>query len=173
MSKAALPAAITANPRIPSSPPSDMDPQPQEPHPQPQPLPPLVSPPPGSAARSSSSSSPSPSHSSPSPCPTRGLPLWEQRRAEWIAGHKPYSQNTRAATDQWAKDNPALVDVDQSHFDAIYKSMVDGRRFAKPVPLPFVVAVLVHGWKKEGLWAPATGIGSAYPDDRPASQGTP
>ncbi|KAJ3167943.1 hypothetical protein HDU88_001890 [Geranomyces variabilis] len=140
----------------------------QEPQPHTQPLPPQ----PGATATAASSSSSSPSPSSPSPSSARGLPLWEQRRAQWIAGHKPYSQNTRAATDQWAKDNPALVDVDQSHFDAIYKSMVDGRRFAKPVPLPFVVAVLVHGWKKEGLWAPATGIGSAYPDDRPASAST-
>ncbi|TPX59841.1 hypothetical protein PhCBS80983_g02253 [Powellomyces hirtus] len=98
---------------------------------------------------------------------TTGLSHWEQRRAAWIQGHKPYTQNPAPAADDWCKDNPALAEVDSTHFDAIYRSLVDGRRFAKAVPLPFVVAVLVHGWKKEGLWSPATGIGSAYPNEQP------
>ncbi|KND00512.1 uncharacterized protein SPPG_04824 [Spizellomyces punctatus DAOM BR117] len=95
---------------------------------------------------------------------TTGLSQWEQTRAQWTRGHRPYSPNPPPAPD-WYKSNPALADVDVTHFDAIYKSLVEGRRFAKPVPLPFVVAVLIHGWKVEGLWNPATGIGAAYPAD--------
>ncbi|KAI9091800.1 hypothetical protein DFS34DRAFT_313985 [Phlyctochytrium arcticum] len=110
-------------------------------------------------------SSPSASTDSPSASETTGLSAWEARRASWTKGHKPYSPHPPPAPD-WFKSNPALADVDESHFDAIYKSLVDGRRFAKPVPLPFVVSVLIHGWKKEGLWHPTTGLGSNYADEQ-------
>ncbi|KAI8819365.1 uncharacterized protein EV422DRAFT_109460 [Fimicolochytrium jonesii] len=102
-----------------------------------------------------------------------GLSFWEQRRAAWVCGHKPYPEEeadkAKEAKEEhcdWASKSPVLSEVQPGHMDAIYKSMVEGRRFARPVPLPFVVAVLVDGWKKEGLWSPATGIGgvqAGYP----------
>ncbi|KAI8811502.1 hypothetical protein BJ742DRAFT_769422 [Cladochytrium replicatum] len=98
----------------------------------------------------------------PRPSPTSVAPLqddrtnigylhWLSQREKWTEGHTPYDPYT---TQPSYKSNPALAQVDETHFDAIYDGLVNGRRFAKPVPLAFVSTVLVHGWKREGLWAP-------------------
>jgi hypothetical protein len=70
-----------------------------------------------------------------------GLSHWEQRRAQWTRGHKPYDPETSASESY--QSNPALKEVEPCHFDAIYQSLVDGRRFAKPVPLSFITTILV------------------------------
>ncbi|KAI8826202.1 uncharacterized protein EV422DRAFT_503503 [Fimicolochytrium jonesii] len=128
--------------------------------------PPSTSHPAPSTPSPSSSNAPPQSPSQPPP-PTPGLPFWEQRRAAWTANHTPYTENPAPVTDQWIRDNPALADVDATAYDAIYAALVEGRRFARRTPLPFVTSVLVHGWKKEGLWAPATGIGGSNSNPYP------
>ncbi|KAI9011245.1 hypothetical protein BC832DRAFT_590488 [Gaertneriomyces semiglobifer] len=89
-----------------------------------------------------------------------GVSTWERRRAEWTRGHQPYAATASLSSTDRFKNNPSLAEVNVSHYDAIYRSLMEGRRFANPVPLPFVVAVLINGWKREGLWDPSTGIGS-------------
>ncbi|KAI9208832.1 uncharacterized protein BJ171DRAFT_577183 [Polychytrium aggregatum] len=41
--------------------------------------------------------------------------------------------------------------ITPAHYDTIYHSLMEQRRFARPVPLNFITAVLIHGWKREGL----------------------
>ena len=78
-----------------------------------------------------------------------GLSDWERKRREFTQGHKPYNSKSNAAIEY--KSNPLLCDVEQGHFDTIYESIVSGKKFLKPMPLSFVMLVIVHGWRKEGL----------------------
>ncbi|KAI8614247.1 hypothetical protein BC830DRAFT_1128455 [Chytriomyces sp. MP71] len=83
---------------------------------------------------------------------TEGLAHWERSRQQWTQGHKPYNPDADCFRDY--KRNPDLEKIDvHAHFNGIYDSVVLGRRFAKPVPLNFITAVLIHGWKREGLWS--------------------
>ena len=68
-----------------------------------------------------------------------GLGHWERQRACWTIGHHPYKSTVHDYN-----SHPALKDVNESHFDAIYNSLVSGRRFTQPVPLSFVVKILVN-----------------------------
>ncbi|KAI8929460.1 hypothetical protein BC831DRAFT_443700 [Entophlyctis helioformis] len=81
-----------------------------------------------------------------------GLTHWEQQRAQWAAGHRPY--NAGLASAEAFKSHPNLFDVDDSHYTAIYTSLVNGRRFSKTVPLSFVITILIHGWRQDGLVPP-------------------
>ncbi|KAJ3340116.1 hypothetical protein HDU93_007341 [Gonapodya sp. JEL0774] len=88
--------------------------------------------------------------------PLTGLAHWEMQRAVWKQGHVPYDPHASAGMDY--KRHDFLADVELSHFDAIYNSLVQAqRKFTRPMPLDFVSAVLVHGWRKEGLFASVSG----------------
>ncbi|KAJ3402061.1 hypothetical protein CcCBS67573_g05175 [Chytriomyces confervae] len=104
--------------------------------------------------RNPSPSNPSTTSLSPSTTPSRpvneGLPHWEDARRTWTRGHKPYDPNADCYKDY--KRHTAVEKVDPVHFNGVYDSIVNGRRFSKPVPLNFITAVLIHGWKREGLW---------------------
>jgi hypothetical protein len=78
-----------------------------------------------------------------------GLDHWNAVRAQFTQNHKSYNPHFDAAVSY--KDNPLLSDVEPGHFDTIYQSMVTGRRFQNNVPLSFVMLVIRHGWRKEGL----------------------
>ncbi|KAJ3275644.1 hypothetical protein HDV01_007647 [Terramyces sp. JEL0728] len=78
-----------------------------------------------------------------------GLSHWEEQRKEFTKNNIPYSPN-KSSMDAY-KENPLLQDVEECHFDAIYELMVSGRKFIKHVPLSFVIVIMVHGWKKDGL----------------------
>ncbi|KAI8846106.1 hypothetical protein BC829DRAFT_445595 [Chytridium lagenaria] len=77
----------------------------------------------------------------PSTLPTIGLENWEHRRRQWTQNHRPYNPESRAG--EGFRDHAALREVEPVHYDAIYQSLVLGRRFAKPVPLDFITTVLV------------------------------
>ncbi|KXS11664.1 hypothetical protein M427DRAFT_60521 [Gonapodya prolifera JEL478] len=79
-----------------------------------------------------------------------GVSHWERQRVAWTRGHVPF--NTEGGETNTYKQNAVLADVDVTHFDPIYNSLVQvQRRFARPMPLGFVTTVLQHGWRKEGL----------------------
>ncbi|KAJ3286460.1 hypothetical protein HDU79_006463 [Rhizoclosmatium sp. JEL0117] len=79
-----------------------------------------------------------------------GLSHWESTRREWTKGHAPYSETGDCQRDY--KAHPSVSKVHPSQFNDVYENLVNGRRFQKPVPLTFITAVLISGWKKEGLW---------------------
>ncbi|KAL2914890.1 hypothetical protein HK105_205634 [Polyrhizophydium stewartii] len=92
-----------------------------------------------------------------------GAGHWEQQRQAWRASHRPY--DPQAAASQAFRSHPALVDVNETHYEAVYQSLITGRRFTQGVPLSFVTTILIHGWRKEGMvpmdWPPlAPGEGS-------------
>ncbi|KAJ3216514.1 hypothetical protein HDU67_009381 [Dinochytrium kinnereticum] len=89
-------------------------------------------------------------HLSNSAAPVIGVEHWEQRRRQWTQSHRPYDPDGKAG--ESFRNHAALKEVEPVHYDAIYQSLVAGRRFAKPVPLDFITTILIHGWKKEGLW---------------------
>jgi hypothetical protein len=74
---------------------------------------------------------------------TIGLSNWNATRARWTSGHAPYNPNADASAD--FRQVPGLAEVEECHYDAIYNSLVSGRRFVKPVPLNFITTILVSG----------------------------
>ncbi|KAJ1342043.1 hypothetical protein BSLG_003360 [Batrachochytrium salamandrivorans] len=66
---------------------------------------------------------------------------WENQRQAWRRQHIPYD-SSRVASKAF-KNNASLREVDESHYDSIYESLLNGRRFSKGVPLSFVISILV------------------------------
>ncbi|KAJ3095986.1 hypothetical protein HK100_005675 [Physocladia obscura] len=90
-----------------------------------------------------------------------GVNDWALRRALWTRGHAAYDNAADCTRDY--KRHASVASIGPAQFDAVYANLVQGRRFSKPVPLSFIIGVLVllqshdlvmHGWKKEGLWEP-------------------
>ncbi|GBB85124.1 hypothetical protein RclHR1_01170008 [Rhizophagus clarus] len=76
-----------------------------------------------------------------------GLELWNKRREMWIKGN---SNNPESSSN---RNNPALANITPNNYYSIYDSLVhDKKRLAKPVPLPYVIKILVSGWKRDGIW---------------------
>ncbi|TPX50575.1 hypothetical protein SeMB42_g02193 [Synchytrium endobioticum] len=96
-----------------------------------------------------------------------GLQHWQRQRDTWTRAHKKYDVHAFESF----RSHPALAEVDPSHYDAVCASLVQNlRRFARPVPLDFVTTVLVHDWRKKGLFTPPPdyqpGVGSPVGDLR-------
>ena len=70
-----------------------------------------------------------------------GYNHWIQVRQEWTRGQKAYDPNENGRESY--KSHPLLADVQPSHFDTIYTSLVEGKRFVERVPLSFVITTLV------------------------------
>lgn len=68
---------------------------------------------------------------------------WESIRREWTYNHTPYSPNSRS---EYA------YPTDQ--YDSIYTCLVSGKTLKKPLKLGFIINILIHGWKSEGLFTP-------------------
>jgi hypothetical protein len=64
-----------------------------------------------------------------------------------ISGQQKHSVFVNIDYDRY----PDLKDVQYDHLDSIYDSILQGRRFLKPMPLGFITQVLVHGWRREKL----------------------
>ncbi|RUS22254.1 hypothetical protein BC937DRAFT_89886 [Endogone sp. FLAS-F59071] len=83
----------------------------------------------------------------PASTPHLGLEFWNRQREEWTNGQ------WRQPVDSEGKHNPALAHINDSNINAIYDSLVtDKKRLIKPIPLPYVINVLVSGWKRDGVW---------------------
>ena len=78
-----------------------------------------------------------------------GLSHWLKTRRNFTLDHKPY--NPKANAEFEYKKHAILADVEPGHFDTIYHSLITGRKFQHPMPLSFVMLVIIHGWRKEGL----------------------
>lgn len=78
-----------------------------------------------------------------------GLNHWLKTRSNFTLNHKPY--NSKFNSEFEYKNHPSLKDVEPGHFDTVYHSLVTGRKFQQPMPLSFVMMVILHGWRKEGL----------------------
>ena len=78
-----------------------------------------------------------------------GAGHWEEKRSQWTLKHTAYNPKSNPFED--FKKCPSLctfthsADVDESHFDAIYQSLISGRKFSSGVPLSFVTVILIHG----------------------------
>ena len=68
---------------------------------------------------------------------------WESVRSKWTINHTPYTESTNP-------EHPYPID----QYDSIYSSLVAGKTLKKPLQLSFVVEILIHGWKSEGLFTP-------------------
>ncbi|CAG8739306.1 7589_t:CDS:2 [Racocetra persica] len=76
-----------------------------------------------------------------------GLEFWNKRRELWTREN----QNISGTFDN--KDNPALSNITPSNYNSIYDSLVhEKKKLVRPVPLPYVVKILVSGWKRDGIW---------------------
>lgn len=71
---------------------------------------------------------------------------WESIRKEWTLNHIPYSPDAQT-------ESKYSVD----HYDTIFNCLVDGKPPKNPLKLGFVVKILNHGWKAEGLFTPPSG----------------
>ena len=78
-----------------------------------------------------------------------GFEHWQKVRGDWTQNHTRYDSKFNAELEY--KKNDDLMDVEKGHFDTIYHSLVTGRKFQKPMPLSFVMLVIIHGWRREGL----------------------
>ncbi|KAI8059179.1 hypothetical protein BC940DRAFT_314212 [Gongronella butleri] len=73
--------------------------------------------------------------------PRWGEEVWKQERQAWTAT----APEGRTA----ARPAPLSDDVK----DALYKAHVKERQaFRQPLPLNQAIPILIHGWKKDGLW---------------------
>lgn len=105
------------------------------------------------------------------PSSTSGLHVWERERREWTLNHKSgpssptsHSQTshssspiaTTAATPTsnttLSSNHHLLKNITRANYDAIYSHLIDGRKLTQPLPLPFVMDVVIHGWRKEGFY---------------------
>jgi hypothetical protein len=67
-------------------------------------------------------------------------------RSQWTLNHIPYSESTHSHS---------TIPVDQ--YDGIYDCLISGKSLKKPLNLSFIIAVLIHGWKSDGLFTPPPG----------------
>ncbi|CAG8758157.1 20699_t:CDS:2 [Gigaspora rosea] len=73
-----------------------------------------------------------------------GLEFWNKRRELWTRGN----QNSSGTSDN--RNNPALMNITPNNYNSIYNSLVyEKKKLAKPVPLPYVIKILVSGWKRD------------------------
>lgn len=80
-----------------------------------------------------------------------GLAHWQKVREDWTRGHKPYDAKYDAFKEYKSK-HAMLQDVEPGHFDTIYTTLIaSGRKLLNPLPLSFVMLVILHGWRREGL----------------------
>ncbi|OAJ45044.1 hypothetical protein BDEG_28212 [Batrachochytrium dendrobatidis JEL423] len=81
---------------------------------------------------------------------------WQMRRDAWRKQHTPYDPTRPVSTNY--KNNTTLQEVESTHHASIYESMISGRKFSKAVPVSFVIIILIHGWRSDGLvpanWPP-------------------
>ena len=68
---------------------------------------------------------------------------WESIRRDWTQNHESYSPNPTS------KD-PFPIES----YENIYTCLLDGKSLKTPLNLSFIIKVLVHGWKSEGLFTP-------------------
>ncbi|KAG9295415.1 hypothetical protein G9A89_013444 [Geosiphon pyriformis] len=92
---------------------------------------------------------------SPPPYVNQGLEHWNRQRALWTGGN--YSVPATSEN----QNNPALVNITPNNYLSIYNSLIyERKRLAKPVPLPYVIKILLSGWKRDGIWPTTTDNGS-------------
>lgn len=77
-----------------------------------------------------------------------GIEHWERTRREFTKNHVDY--NDKFDPSESYKSHKLLKDVDSTHFETIYHSLVSGRRFQEPVPLSFCMLVILNGWRSDG-----------------------
>jgi hypothetical protein len=77
-----------------------------------------------------------------------GLSHWLKQREEFTQNHIKYDPYSKGDS---YKRSPILAEVEESHLDSIYQSIISGRKFQQTAPLSFVTRVLLYGWLKEGM----------------------
>ncbi|CAG8468850.1 1372_t:CDS:2, partial [Acaulospora colombiana] len=85
------------------------------------------------------------------PYVNEGLELWNKRRELWTRGnHDPNSLQSLPSEN---RNNPALANITPLNYNYIYDSLVhEKKKLVKPIPLSYVVTVLVSGWKRDEIW---------------------
>ena len=79
---------------------------------------------------------------------------FERKRQLWTLNHHPYDPNSNVAIDY--KSHPKTQHIQQHQFDQIYALLASEKSFKNPLPLSFVMGVVIDSWKKQGLWNPPT-----------------
>ncbi|CAG8498353.1 4453_t:CDS:2 [Scutellospora calospora] len=75
-----------------------------------------------------------------------GLDIWNKRRELWTRGN----QNLSETSDN--RNNPALMNITPNNYNSIYDSLVhEKKKLVKPIPLSYVIKVMVSGWKRDGI----------------------
>ncbi|ORX73992.1 hypothetical protein DL89DRAFT_7924 [Linderina pennispora] len=84
--------------------------------------------------------------------PLIGLEHWKAQNARWRAGTKPkgvaepLTPGSLDGTYSEGRVNPRM-------YTSIFRGLiVDKRRLKKPLPLRDAIPMLVHGWKRAGVW---------------------
>lgn len=76
---------------------------------------------------------------------------WTRIRREWTRNHKKYSETKHP------QDHDQVRNLSIHHYNAVYAKLIASKKLKNPLPLLFVIDVLVYGWKSEGYWdAPTT-----------------
>ena len=78
-----------------------------------------------------------------------GYDNWVAKRREWTLGHKLYLKDKKLII-----EDPTLQSMSSESKDIIYENLSKGKKFSVPKPLYFVIEILVHAWKRDGLWEP-------------------
>ncbi|KAI9031747.1 hypothetical protein CLU79DRAFT_842326 [Phycomyces nitens] len=110
---------------------------------------------PSQSTSPTSKSTLSTSTSSSTTTPTTGLESWLARRAEWtrVPDQLPDRQ-TSLPPNISVEQRDAWLDVmNQTNQLGIYRALVvDRRKLSTPLPLSFVIKIIVQGWKNDGTW---------------------
>ncbi|KAL1930097.1 hypothetical protein VTP01DRAFT_1251 [Rhizomucor pusillus] len=82
--------------------------------------------------------------------PQNGEALWHARRKAWREARPQQPPVTSSQSlSAWLNENIQ----DRKQHLGIYNSLVVSRKpLNKPIPLSFIVKVLVEGWKEDGTW---------------------
>lgn len=75
---------------------------------------------------------------------------WDIKRRQWTKGqihqYDPYQ------TTSFNKAHSVIENIEEKDYCGIYDALIAKRNISSPLPLGFVITVLVCGWKRDGLW---------------------
>ncbi|KAI7906522.1 uncharacterized protein BX663DRAFT_427472 [Cokeromyces recurvatus] len=83
--------------------------------------------------------------------PSKGIKAWEARRKEWTTPNQHYLNQMEKYDIENKKYE--LIIQNEAQRIAIYKQLVHKRQvFRNPIPVKYIIPVLVTGWQEDGLW---------------------
>ncbi|KAG0171166.1 hypothetical protein DFQ28_009288 [Apophysomyces sp. BC1034] len=84
--------------------------------------------------------------------PNRGVEAWLARREAWT--QKPQSRPETNGESSTTGMNRAWLESSTKETQlALFKALVvDRRKLSQPLPLEFVVKIIVQGWQNDGTW---------------------